>query len=111
MELGRRVGQYVWAFAHGLYGVGAMVLVVHLCGLGLFSMLWLGSVGNDLAWRHCHFASYEEFTRKQQYWTNVGIWITVIPLLLVVAATIFAIIMINRRPRRGGRQSQRTGAV
>ena len=44
-------------------------------------MLWLGSVGNDLAWRHCHFESYEEFTRKQQYWTNVGIWITVIPLL------------------------------
>ncbi len=93
---GAALAQYVWAFAHGLYGVGTLVLLVHLCGLGLFSMYWLGSVGNDLAWRHCHFKSYDEFLRKQRAWVHIGVWITIIQVVLLAIALVFAVTAVNR---------------
>lgn len=88
--------QWVWAYAHRLYGVGTIVLVANLLGLWIITVPVLGMVGNDLAWRNYHFASYEEFERLQRYWTRLGVWFTLACAVLLIVATVVVMVVLNR---------------
>lgn len=85
---GAFVFTWIWAFAHRLWAIGAISLLLGFVNLGLFAAIFLGIMGNEYAWKARPFSSVEEFKETQKKWSMAALIFVffIIGLILLAAA-------------------------
>jgi len=86
---------WIWAFAHRLWGWGIGILVgscLPIVSLGL--AIYLGVKGNELAWKAKHFDSVQQFKDTQKAWTIAGIVVFCISIVMIPIIGIMAAVAI-----------------
>ena len=73
---------WIWAFAHNLGAIAAIVLFISFLNMGFFASIFLGIVGNEYAWKSRHFESVEEFKDTQRKWSIAALLVFFFFILL-----------------------------
>jgi hypothetical protein len=73
---------WIWAISHRVW-IGLLTLVP---GIGLFVAAYLGSKGNELAWRHKRWDSVDAFRTTQRRWRNAALIYLAATMALFVAS-------------------------
>ncbi len=85
---------WIWGIGNKVYFALFALLFAFIPFLGgivcLGFSIWLGFVGNKLAWQNKQWESLEEFERIQKIWTNVGLilFFTCIILSIIIPTSI-----------------------
>ncbi|UCH34641.1 MAG: hypothetical protein JSV65_19325 [Armatimonadota bacterium] len=88
-----------WAFAHRLWGLGA-VLILSLCipMVSVGVLVYMGCKGNELAWRNRPFRSLEAFRATQDAWARWGLIVWGTFLAVTAGSWITQVIYYGRLP-------------
>jgi hypothetical protein len=97
--------QWIWTLGHGLYFATVLTSAANLLGLGLFSGIILGTIGNELAWKYRPFADLDEFRRIQSAWTRAGIIVLVVTVVLVLVGAVCYLMAVQSIVREMGRMT------
>ena len=81
---------WIWGVGHSVWIALVLLAVNFIPIIGtLFyfaGAIYLGVKGNELAWKNGHYASVEDFRKRERVWAIVGAVIFVLGILLVFGA-------------------------
>ena len=77
---------WIWAIGNRTW-IGVLALVPYV---GWIMVFWLGFKGREMAWKNKQWDSLEHFNRVQRKWSQWGVGITVVALIIGILAAVVA---------------------
>ena len=86
---------WIWALAHRAWLGFALSLLLFL---GMVGPIYLGVMGNQLAWRNRRWESVQQFKDTQRVWFIWGLVFLGVPLVLAISAAVLSVIYLRSLP-------------